>query len=706
MEIQRVIQITSFQRGFIVYDAVLNIQKVLPNFFSTKKLWDNLVISYDKFQELVIKHDRKKHISVCITGYVLDTKHYTYDASVVAEHIMALCNNETTLLGNYQFLDYLDYLNGRYVLILHTESDTYVFNDACGMRSVFFHNRTKIIASHYNLIADALGLKVSDFYTEYLDYKKSRKDDKPWCLPGNLTPYDDIRQLICNHALSLDDLKLSRFWPRQKDERKVFNIEKSYKYIAETAEKTLELVVNKYRNVFLGLTMGNDSRMSLAASKNFRNKIKYFTYAPLNVVENSSNALKYEQLDAKYNYLFSEKIAKKYSLNFSYIDCTNNVTESEGSILLKNHYHQHIQGIISGFRKKFPLLDPYQSVHIRTNMTELIRRRKTCPEIPKNSTRDTIVKSMAEWSSYNKSSNHPIYKKVLEIYNKYLDDSDFCNIDDYGFGELFYLEYRLNQWHSAVLVNQDSIFDTVILFNTRKILEMGMNVPRSWRQQNLIVTELQRLLWPELLELPAPNYLELNGELVNWSERFCEGLVPFTRNVAEFSNFEIFSGNKNDSKREVNFKSIPHFYGITFGYANSEIKLGDFIELSTEVHMNANAYYYIDVTLLCFWDLFVKGSQIFYEVLLDDNDIFRLSSNAFSRPNQIMFVYRPLESKQIKLRIRLVAEKNVDFKYGNCLIDVKSVIIKRLYGVKTRSDDIIVSSTYQQYQNLVTKISS
>ena len=242
---------------------------------------------------------------------------------------------------NDDFLEYLDYLNGRYCIVLIKNDSMYVINDATGMRSVFYHDSLNIIASHSNLLNEAAGEsyhQIFDIYKKQKDRYQQAKWFSPFGLPGNLTPYNHIYQLVCNHYYDLKQHEQIRFWPRDKNYN--FDVSQAVAYISQTIKKTETVLADNFE-VYQSLTMENDSRMSLAAARDCKNKITFFTY--------KNNQL--PEKDAMYNCIFASQAAKQMDFHHVLINSVNDLTDEDTEVILKNNYRYHQIGIISGFMK-------------------------------------------------------------------------------------------------------------------------------------------------------------------------------------------------------------------------------------------------------------------------------------------------------------------------------------------------------------------
>ena len=679
------ISIKLYRKGFIIYPAGTTGDFTKHDSYVTKQINEVFRIAHDSGYPVSIAE--KNNVYCVLIGIVLDTKSFTLDRQLIINNILnMIAGDAANAFKNDDFLEYLDYLNGRYCIVLIKNDSMYVINDATGMRAVFYHDSLNIIASHSNLLNEVAGESAHPLFDIYKKQKERYQQAKwfnPFGLPGNLTPYNHIYQLVCNHYYDLKQHKQIRFWPRDKNYD--FDVSQAVAYISQTIKKTETVLADNFE-VYQSLTMGNDSRMSLAAARDCKNKITFFTYK-----DNKS-----PEADALYNCIFASQTAKEMNLNHVLIDSSSDLTDEETKVLLKNNYRQHQKGIISGFRKRFKDLDPNKALHIRTNITEVIRR--SYYNILKKVTLDELAGKLTHWSSYPPKHKDD-FEVVKQYYLSYINDMDFTNVFTFDYGDIFYLEYRMNQWHSSVVQNQDFIFDTFVLFNTRKMLEYGMLIPKHLKDANILVEEIQRALWPELLQLKHPNITKNTDELVDWFSFYNSNNFLFYSDPFHEKIYNLKSGNlKHQDVKSLPVYEKPNLQGIVFGFANNVLRAGDYVDLEMPVLLQ-KACYYLDVTVFCLWSGLSSYTHVSYQIFVDDKRIYNLPTNLFARDNQICYIFRNLTERNAVIRIRLLANAGCSFKNFNGVIDVKHVMLTKNKEIST---DDKVFSKYQQYKAMVT----
>src|SRR5699024_2431184 len=138
-------RLTLYPYGFIF--SYSNSLKV-PDTFKLLKINNEYNFYYDPIS--TIKY--KMHLD----DFIIIHGHFTFsnpDSSIdndeLTELLFATYSNDFN-----KFLDILDYLAGRYVIIVGNSSEVRIYNDAVGTRSVYYSLSSNLVSSHVNLIAD------------------------------------------------------------------------------------------------------------------------------------------------------------------------------------------------------------------------------------------------------------------------------------------------------------------------------------------------------------------------------------------------------------------------------------------------------------------------------------------------------------------------------------------------------------------------
>jgi hypothetical protein len=205
-----------------------------------------------------------------LIGYALDSKRpKATDADILADLLQD---------GPISFLERIDKLGGRWVLILNNGQSTRLFHDACGSRQVFYSADPLWCASQPELIANVLGLDIDPEADDFLTLQLVKGDPEAWW-PGDSSPYKEVRALLPNHHLNLDEAQTVRYWPRQV--LPPLTLENGAQAVADTLQGIVKAAAHRF-DLCLSLSAGYDSRCILAASRAVIDDLSFSTIAQMN----------------------------------------------------------------------------------------------------------------------------------------------------------------------------------------------------------------------------------------------------------------------------------------------------------------------------------------------------------------------------------------------------------------------------------------
>src|SRR5690625_3129507 len=166
--------------------------------------------------------------------------------------------------GEGEFFRALDNYSGRHAIIFGTPGNISVVSDATGMRSVYYATDGGVVASHAQLVEQALGgrIEISGLPFRY-------------GYPGNRTPYSRTRILTPNTYYWMTANLIRRFWPVTTPAPTT--VEDAAKHLLESSTHALRAMAQD-RRVRLTLTAGLDSRAILAIALNAGVAFSTYTY--------------------------------------------------------------------------------------------------------------------------------------------------------------------------------------------------------------------------------------------------------------------------------------------------------------------------------------------------------------------------------------------------------------------------------------------
>ena len=648
-----------YKRGFVIATERALFVGKLPKYWQIIDLPNQSCIAYDPENTLVFSE--KKDVWVCLCGsYCMDTTAGHMDMQLIVDNLA-----KALFVSDESFYDYLDELNGRFVCIFSKKGSVSVLNDATASRSVYYATDREVIASHYNLVHDIVATQEDPFwekYCEWVDDKKKERKPWPWVMPGDRTPWANIKILPPNHKIILPAMQSVRFYPRCPMPET--NIEAATSLIANTLSKETE-TLTQYFSVYQSLTAGSDTRITLAAMRNVAKKAVFFTYHDARTRKGE-----YESEDRLQNFEKAKEICERENLCFREIVIPETpIDPALKDILNRNHYHRHITPLLMPYAELFPK----GSIHLRSNLIEIIRGNEHAPLNTVDPNKTDIGEYFASLNGYNRSYKYA--QEVASIFSDYYSASALDNLYDYPMSQMFFWEYRLGYWMSgAALTESDLVCDTFQLFNCRKILNVGLALPAHYRNRSILYETLIKKLWPELLNYGLPNLKEPLFDLLNRNE-IKGGQVAFDNKI------EYFSGNVHDKERRVSAIFEPYAQGLNFGFAANKLKRGDFCSFRTTHRTEKDLNYFYQLEVKNTW-VQGAGGGIVYELLINNNCVYKMSTVAGYFVNQIRYSFKASQAKTNTIELRLRAEKDFQTSVYNGTLDVRCLELKRDYSME------------------------
>lgn len=247
MELQPIFdyQKLRYKRGFIFSDQPVTLPNLDWKVIRINRYW----LGYDPVNPFV--SSRLEDSWGCLLGLTYDL----FDGTLSNAVILNLLLYEW-IKSEENFYNYLDSLSGRFLLILGKSDKANIFQDATGMRSVFYSTLYPRIASHLNLLIEHLP-------ETNLDKRFERLLDKytSYHLPGLFTPNQHILSLTPNTYLCIPQQRVKRFFPRTP--LMVADWASIHRDIETLLINQTELLTKSQR-IIASLSSGLDSRATLS----------------------------------------------------------------------------------------------------------------------------------------------------------------------------------------------------------------------------------------------------------------------------------------------------------------------------------------------------------------------------------------------------------------------------------------------------------
>ncbi|SFC11094.1 hypothetical protein SAMN04488102_10385 [Alkalibacterium subtropicum] len=402
--------------------------------------------------------------SIILYGKVIDSRNAALTPREIAADLLA-AENMTELLA------YSRYLAGRYVILFRVKEELWVLPDATSSVPVYYTvtGHETVVASSQKRIADVLGFELS---ASAVKIKASAEEQQS--LPYDSAMYDEMKAVIPNHYLNVNEQRAVRHFPSYKMQEKT---------VEEVALETIHLtqnVVDNYmaeRELIIPLTAGKDSRLVLSFFRKYQDRIKLYTFNhhPESPEPDDIRIPKQltEKLGLTYRVFPREQLEesdyKHYQTMFS---GTQNKRILENALTLKKSEYRD-QSFVTG--DIIPL--------VKSNFGRKLPEKLATPSY--------LVTKTHNYSKENKA-------RITEWLNEVKGSAHENQVSLY---DLFFWEMRLGRWLPNNMANYDTMSDPVLIFNNRHLIESWSAIPRAKRVDTAIHEMIIAKQWPELLDI-------------------------------------------------------------------------------------------------------------------------------------------------------------------------------------------------------------
>jgi hypothetical protein len=414
--------------------------------------------------------------SITLIGFILDPEHPHADNEDIFDSI-----SQKIAHGSEPYESTYDY-GGRWILIVGNNEQTILFNDAAGLRQVFYTN-DKVsdslwCASQPGILAEWFDLKVSEEAAEFIDSYEFRKNHE-FRFPGYSTPFKEVQHLLPNHLLNLETRTCHRYWPDGPLED--LSPETAANAIGRTLCNLMRSASTRFE-LALSLTAGLDSRIVMAASKDVIGELSIMTVRqfdkPDDYMDVSLPAQLLSRLKLKHHVIKSSLIMDRDFLGifFANTALAHPVYAPDAHAIMK--YYGHGRVAVTG----------------------------SASEIGRSSFKKQIQKSMdaeitpRDLAKLQKMGPNPL---VIESYAQWL--SGLGNLYNVHPLDLFEWEQGHGNWLAMCQLEFDIAWQDIFTpYNCRNLLKTMLSVKDEYRESpdyslhRMVISNL----WPELLEVP------------------------------------------------------------------------------------------------------------------------------------------------------------------------------------------------------------
>lgn len=375
-----------------------------------------------------------------------------------------------------------DRLAGRWIMIVEDGQGIRLFNDAAGLRQVFYTDLNRCgqlwCASQPKILAEMNHLPLDKDAVEFIDSYELRKDPEfRW--PADGSPYEGVRHLLPNHQLDLRTGHAKRFWPDEAlaaipVDAAAAEVSRMLSGLMQGAARRFDLAVS--------LTAGLDSRVVLAACRPIRDQISVMT------VRQIDKPADYPDVAVPADLL--SRIGLKHHLVNSSLLIDDAFTDAFKRATALPHYiyAPDAQAILNCFGQRKVVAVGSVAEIGRLSFRSMLRKPESEP---------ITVEDLCRFQRMGP------YPYVVRSFQSWIDG--LGNIHNIPLLDMFEWEQGHGNWLAMCQLEFDIAWkDLFAPFNCRSLLTTLLAVDRTYRdapRYGLFEKIIERL-WPELLAVP------------------------------------------------------------------------------------------------------------------------------------------------------------------------------------------------------------
>ncbi len=429
------------------------------------------------------------NIVITLLGYLIDPR----DSEARDEEILRRIIRD--MPGPDGFAAATSSYGGRWALIIADRGSTLLFNDAAGLRQIFYSHPGSTgemwCASQPGLIASHLKLDLDPLAVDFVDSYAFRKN-REFRWPGHSTLYRQIDHLLPNHCLELETGTVRRYWPVRA------LAASSPEQAMEKAAPLLQGLMNGISMRFplaLSITSGIDSRIVLASSRGLKEGFRTMTVRQIDMPEDHADIT------------IPKLLAKRFDLSHDIV---------KSSLLMDD-------GFVSVFKRNVPaphyIYAPDAQAILRHYGQARVAVTGSASEIARSSFRTQLRRPVGEpvtAQDLARLQGMGVHPFAVESFSEWLGGiGDLHGIDML---DLFEWEQGHGNWLAMCQLEFDIAWKDIFTpFNCRELLEILLSADRACRIEPgyELFEGLIRRLWPELLTIPINPHRDKKVSLIS-----------------------------------------------------------------------------------------------------------------------------------------------------------------------------------------------
>ena len=268
-----------YANGFLISDQLITLDKAYPFYGNWEKI-EILDYHFYVHGDAVLTTFSHGDAVFFMIGHAVDPFDKLSDGTSILQKLASAYQLNSAAYDKAQ-----GDLTGVFCTGIVSKNGLYISNDCTGMQIVYYGtiNKNHFIASHSKLIADLNHLTQS-CYIERLVSSRFYHFMGTW-LPGDLSPYSEIRRLLPNHYVHIRKdgvVDTVRFFPTEaiREETNPDAYPETIRWLSDVLHETLRLYTIKWpqKKVAISVTGGRDSTTTLACANGLYDHFAYFSY--------------------------------------------------------------------------------------------------------------------------------------------------------------------------------------------------------------------------------------------------------------------------------------------------------------------------------------------------------------------------------------------------------------------------------------------
>lgn len=392
--------------------------------------------------------------------------------------------------GSEAYRDNFDCLTGVFFYAVIEGNAVTAACDCAGMLGANYAviNGKKCFSAYSQMIADIYDLNEDPYVTKLKGSKLFHWYG--WYLPGDLTPYREIKRLMPNTQVRVgEEIGINRFYPRKPyAEAKDKEYDGRVAEICKIMNNTMRLIADKWDRPAVSLTGGTDSKTTLACAKDIQHKFSYFSY----------NSLPRERDDA----LAAQSICAALGLEHRIYNVDTDPAKypefEEVSKLLERHYAFLGKANSNDICKRIVLKEQFDyDVEVKSWVSEVARAsrykkygKKSFP----SRIRPRMLTSMYKLFALNRGDVLRTDKRFKEyLTNTELESA--ISKTGYPWTEFFVWEIVFGGWGGLALTGEHMLTNEITVpYNNRALLDMMLQTPLDKRRTDQLHRDMIHLM--------------------------------------------------------------------------------------------------------------------------------------------------------------------------------------------------------------------